>query len=85
MKKYQIQDVNLLVDLYEKLLPWIKHPSVAAHDMIENGCTNCGSTKIQSRGMNATEAGNYRRYQCSDCGAWMRGKSMESRTNMRKL
>jgi uncharacterized protein YprB with RNaseH-like and TPR domain len=22
MKKYQIQDVNLLVDLYEKLLPW---------------------------------------------------------------
>lgn len=22
MKKYQIQDVNLLVDLYDKLLPW---------------------------------------------------------------
>jgi hypothetical protein len=22
MKKYQLQDVNLLVDLYELLLPW---------------------------------------------------------------
>jgi hypothetical protein len=22
MKKYQIQDVNLLVELYDKLLPW---------------------------------------------------------------
>jgi uncharacterized protein YprB with RNaseH-like and TPR domain len=42
MKKYQIQDVNLLVDLYEKLLPWLKIPSVAAHNFIDNGCTNCG-------------------------------------------
>jgi hypothetical protein len=30
MKKYQIQDVNLLVGLYEKFLPWIKnHPNRA--------------------------------------------------------
>jgi hypothetical protein len=85
MKKYQIQDVNLLIDLYEKLLPWIKHPSIAAHDRIEDGCTNCGSTRINSRGTNATEAGTYRRYQCADCQTWMRGKTMESRTNMRKL
>jgi len=27
MKEYQIQDVNLLIDLYEKLRPWIKKPS----------------------------------------------------------
>lgn len=85
MKKYQIQDVNLLIDLYEKLLPWIKHPSVAAHDMIEDGCTNCGGTNIHSRGMNATDAGNYRRYQCMDCKAWMRSKTVDSRTTMRKI
>ena len=85
MKKYQIQDVNLLIDLYEKLLPWIKHPSVAANDMIEDGCTNCGGTSIHSRGLNATDAGNYRRYQCADCKTWMRGKTVESRTTMRKI
>ena len=85
MKKYQIQDVNLLVELYEKLLPWIKHPSVAAHDMIENGCTNCGSEKVYSRGLAATDAGNYRRFQCADCGKWMRGKAVETRTSMRSL
>jgi hypothetical protein len=46
MKKYQIQDVNLLVDLYDLLLPWfvtggrvsskekqaIQHQSVALSD-----------------------------------------------------
>jgi hypothetical protein len=85
MKKYQIQDVNLLVDLYEKLLPWLKIPSVAAHDLIENGCTNCGSTNIHSRGLNATDSGTYRRFQCMDCKAWMRGSKKETSTSMRKL
>jgi RNase_H superfamily len=85
MKKYQIQDVNLLVDLYEKLLPWLKIPSVAAHDFIDNGCTNCGSTNIHSRGLNATDSGTYRRFQCMDCKAWMRGAKKETSTTMRKI
>jgi hypothetical protein len=85
MKKYQIQDVNLLIDLYEKLLPWLKQPSVASHDLVEDGCTNCGSTNIHSRGLNATDTGTYRRFRCMDCGTWMRGSKKESSTSMRKI
>jgi uncharacterized protein YprB with RNaseH-like and TPR domain len=71
MKKYQIQDVNLLVDLYEKFLPWIKtHPSKSVGT---EACTNCGSTKLQSRGLTRTVSAAYQRYQCQDCGKWLRG------------
>jgi DNA polymerase elongation subunit (family B) len=71
MKKYQIQDVNLLVDLYEKFLPWIKiHPN-RAFDL--EACTNCGSTHLQARGLARTTAAVYQRYQCQGCGKWLRG------------
>jgi DNA polymerase elongation subunit (family B) len=71
MKKYQIQDVNLLVDLYEKFLPWIKtHPNKSIGT---EACTNCGSTKIHARGLARTMSGAYQRYQCQDCGKWLRG------------
>jgi hypothetical protein len=74
MKKYQMQDVNLLVDLYEKLLPWIKnHPNRAIIDGRPDACINCGGSRIQSRGTLATSAGLYPRFNCADCGKWMRG------------
>lgn len=86
MRRYNIQDVNLLVDLYEKLLPWIpNHPSIAALDGIPDGCPNCGSTEIQRRGKQVSGAGTYQRYQCQNpkCGKWLRGKSLVSTTDLR--
>jgi hypothetical protein len=86
MKKYQIQDVNLLIDLYDKLLPWIKHPSVPAYDGVEgNACTNCASTDIKRRGYEILGSGKYQKYQCAACGKWMRGKSAVATTDMRAL
>lgn len=81
MKKYQIQDVDLLIDLYEKLLPWIhNHPSFNLHNGIEISCTNCGSEHLERRGFHTTIAGKYQRYQCKDCGRWLRDtKSVASR------
>lgn len=74
MKEYQLQDVNLLVDLYEKLKPWIKnHPDAALYAGVEDGCTNCASTNLQRRGVARTVSSVYQRYQCNDCGKWMRG------------
>ena len=71
MKKYQIQDVDLLVDLYEKFLPWIKtHPTHISEGI---SCTNCGSGNLQSRGVSRTTSGLYQRYCCQDCGKWLRG------------
>jgi DNA polymerase elongation subunit (family B) len=84
MKKYQIQDVELLVELYEKLLPWIKnHPNRAIYDGIEEGCMNCASTHLERRGTAVTVAGRYQRYQCKDCGKWQRGTKSESIASMR--
>jgi uncharacterized protein YprB with RNaseH-like and TPR domain len=80
MKTYQIQDVNLLVDLYERLKPWIpNHPSVPLHEGRTDGCVACGSTSLQSRGVSHTLTATYQRYQCQDCGKWMRGSKMLSK------
>jgi len=86
MKKYQIQDVDLLVELYEKLLPWIKHPSVPIHSGIEGeACTNCGGAKLQRRGYEVLNTGKYQKFQCLGCGKWMRSKSSVATADMRAL
>jgi hypothetical protein len=86
MKEYQIQDVNLLVDLYEKLKPWIKNgPNVALHDGIDGGCRNCGSVNLQRRGIAKTNTSTYQRFQCQDCGSWNRGTAKLTSTTMRAI
>jgi uncharacterized protein YprB with RNaseH-like and TPR domain len=71
MKKYQIQDVDLLVDLYEKFKPWIKtHPVHVSEGL---SCTNCGSGNLHARGLARTASAAYQRYQCQECGKWLRG------------
>jgi uncharacterized protein YprB with RNaseH-like and TPR domain len=77
MKKYQIQDVDLLVDLYEKLKPWIpNHPNVSLSGNVD-GCVTCGSTHLQSRGYATTLTGKYQRLQCQSCGKWQRSSKAE--------
>jgi len=85
MKQYQLQDVNLLIDLYEKLRPWIdNHPNVnSAYDDGIDRCVACGSQHVIINGTRISSAGKYRRYQCQDCGKWMRGKSLISTTELR--
>lgn len=85
MKEYQLQDVNLLVDLYEKLKPWIKnHPDTALYNNVADGCVVCASTNLQSRGVARTLTAEYRRYQCMDCGKWMRGAKSVSEGSTRR-
>jgi hypothetical protein len=84
MKRYQIQDVDLLVDLYAELLPWVPaHPNVALYNDIPEGCKQCSSTRLQRRGYSLTGTRRYRRYQCQDCGTWQRGNRSVSTTEMR--
>jgi hypothetical protein len=71
MKKYNIQDVNLLVDLYDKLRAWVpNHPNVSLINGTFTGCTVCGSTEVQKRGLSYTNAGVFQRYRCNTCGHW---------------
>ncbi len=86
MKEYQIQDVNLLIDLYEKLRPWIKnHPSVPLHNLAKDGCVACGSLKLQRRGYEKTTTAIYQRLQCTSCGKWMRSAKSESSSSFRSI
>lgn len=86
MKEYQIQDVNLLVDLYDILRPWIKNgPHYALHNLDAAGCRNCGSDKLQRRGFAKTSSSVYQRYQCQACGSWQRSSQKIASTEMRAI
>ncbi|MFD9893346.1 ribonuclease H-like domain-containing protein [Amycolatopsis sp. NPDC059027] len=75
MERYNKQDVHLLIDLYNRLLPWLKVPNANLFD--GKGCPQCGSGKIQKRGTTPTLVGLYQRYHCQSCGHWSRsGKSL---------
>lgn len=75
MRKYNKQDVDLLIELYEKFKPWIPsslHPNSALVNGLAFACPRCSSTNMQSRGVYRTQAGTFRRYSCNDCGHWAR-------------
>jgi DNA polymerase elongation subunit (family B) len=74
MRKYNIQDVDLLQEVYEQLLPWIDgHPSVALYDDAEqDSCGNCGSTALKREGYAFTKLGKFQRFVCETCGKWGR-------------
>jgi hypothetical protein len=79
MKEYQIQDVNLLIDLYYILLPWIKnHPHIGASEGNPTGCRNCGSLGIMKYGHRFTNTGKYQRYLCKECGYVLKGELVTS-------
>ncbi|MFD5308279.1 ribonuclease H-like domain-containing protein [Streptomyces ardesiacus] len=75
MKKYNVQDVVITEQLYDKLLPWI--PSHPSHGLYVEGdgevCPNCGGGELQKRGWSHTQVSSYQRYQCTGCGKWSRG------------
>lgn len=84
MKEYQLQDVNLLIDLYEKLLPWIDgHPNVNHKAKDFENCLACGSPRVIKNGTRVLSTGRYARYQCQECGKWMRSKTAIATTSLR--
>src|SRR5690606_12576228 len=70
MKKYNIQDVDLMVPLFERLRPYIKGVNFALIEGLEFACTKCAARNLIRRGYSRTGAGKLQRYQCSDCGGW---------------
>lgn len=87
MRRYQITDVNLLIDLYEKLLPWMgnDHPAAGMLAGKPDACIVCASEEITSRGRAYTTTGSYPRFRCNNCGKWMKGKKALSSSNMRNI
>lgn len=88
MKKYNIQDVVSLEELYLKMRPWtIGHPNVAAigNDTDEPVCPKCGSHHVQQKGFRYTKQGGaYLRFHCQDCGGWSRGRFVQQSRAQRR-
>ena len=86
MEAYNREDVELLVDLYDALLPWIdKHPNAALYeDDVEMRCTRCASVNLIKDGFARTTAGIFQRYGCRDCGGRSRGAKRVGTTPLRE-
>lgn len=86
MERYNREDVELLVDLYDELLPWIdKHPNAGLYEGDElMRCTRCGSTNLTKNGFRRTSAGRFQRYSCDDCGSSSRGFKRVATTPLRE-
>lgn len=68
MEKYCKQDVNVLEQVFNKLMPVIKGlPNLSTEGLIS--CPKCGSKKLQKDGMKNLKTGTYQRYQCVSCGS----------------
>ena len=70
-KKYNLQDVNTLEQLYEELRPWMKtHPQMNVLLGRPEACTKCGKEKtmIKSMKYKATNGNRYQYYRCNNCG-----------------
>lgn len=82
MLTYNIQDVNLLEEVYIKLRPWVKsHPNLNIIRGTEMCCPACGSESIQSRGEYLTLVHAYESFQCDECGSYSR-KTKHSVTSL---
>lgn len=71
------RDVEVLEEVYERLKPLIvDHPG---RETVSSGqaCPNCGSNKLQRRGMHLTRTRRYQRFQCQGCGAWSKAAKPE--------
>lgn len=86
MKKYNIQDIYTLEELYLKIRPYIvNHPNVSVFkDGVEVSCPKCGSDDSQKRGHYYTNVGKYQRFRCNSCGGWHRSRYTENTPDVRK-
>lgn len=83
MKRYAIQDTNLLEPLMKKLLPWIKMPHPVSND--PTSCHNCGGINLHRRGYAETFNSKYSRFRCMDCGKWLRGTTRYTVSEVRSI
>lgn len=74
MELYNVQDVELLEEVYLELRPWIRnHPSAALFMESENKiCPACGHDHLMHKGHYMTQVSKFETYQCYKCGGFSR-------------
>ncbi len=76
MLHYCMTDVEVLVEIYEKMKPhWKGHPNLGVYE--DNpSCPSCGSRHVVANGYYRSNTGKYQRYKCTTCGNQsIRGKA----------
>jgi DNA polymerase elongation subunit (family B) len=77
MAKYNMRDVELLEQVYERLAPYHEaRPNAGAIIGTPDTCPNptCQAVGyLQKRGYSYTKTGQKQRYQCTACGSWACG------------
>jgi hypothetical protein len=74
MEEYNVNDVFLTEELYDKVEGWIHNPvnhSAAANAHV---CPYCGGKHLHKRGNAISNTLVYKRFQCQTCGGWSRAK-----------
>lgn len=75
MKRYNIQDVVLLEEVYKDILPWIdNHPNWGHYIDNDLVCRNCGSGKVKKDGIERRTIVPYQRYRCTNCRRPVQGR-----------
>ncbi len=74
MAEYCVQDVEVLEQVYTKLLPLHSRMPITKAAQAEKTCNTCGGTRLQARGRRVTLKKMYQRYQCQECGSWTSGE-----------
>lgn len=89
MEIYNIQDIDVLEDVYFALRPYIKgHPNLDLYiDSIEPSCPSCSSKnlKLMEGKFFFTQAVRYKAYRCKDCGSICRAKKGDKFINTKKV
>lgn len=77
MEEYNRQDVILLDNIYDILLPWASNLVNRSLESRVFSCPNCGSSDYQIRGTRTNGQGTYKRCQCNKCSTWFRSNKSE--------
>ncbi|HZF98265.1 MAG TPA: ribonuclease H-like domain-containing protein [Pseudoxanthomonas sp.] len=85
MRRYNIQDVRLTEQVYDRLRPWVtNHPNIGVIDGA-HCCPKCSSEKLQYRGHYVTRHKRYPQLQCRSCFAWLYLVSGQLQAGVQKL
>lgn len=86
MKKYNVQDVRLTEEVYDRLLPWIKnHPHMGLHGGDPTACGRCGHYEFTKRGYRRTQTSSYTVLQCKNCGGYSQAKGVQDKIENKNI
>lgn len=84
MKRYNVGDVRLTEELFDRLRPWVKGINWGLYVGDEaRCCPNCGHDVLEPAGHAATGVTRYPAYRCASCGAVSRGKNRSAAVPLR--